>query len=212
MVDMFSRNPLDTVKGIGAAQDALRLKAQDAMKRGDYTEAARHAVNFLIPLVGPGLDVRGDQAQRGDISGALGGTTAIGAQMFGPNALESAVAAAPRAWLQRSALRPDATKAAVKAGVKDVAVGTGKTAAGVTLAKAGPLGEIADVIAGIPLVKSGLKQVGQGVRAGYERRQSSARRTSGTAARGNGHPIAGLLRSAAAWARTHDHALSTCTP
>jgi hypothetical protein len=166
MVDMFSRNPLDTLKGIGASQDAIRLKAQDAMKRGDYTEAARHAINYLIPLVGPGLDVRGDQAQRGDISGALGGTTAIGAQMFGPNALESAITAAPRV-ASAVGTAADATKAAVKAGVKDVAVGGVKTATGVALAKAGPLGEIADVIAGIPLVKSGLKQAGRGVRAGY---------------------------------------------
>jgi hypothetical protein len=166
MVDMFTHNPLDTVKGMGAAQDAIRLKAQDAMKRGDFTEAARHAINYLIPLIGPSLDARGDQAQRGDVSGALGGTTAIGAQMFGPSALESAVTAAPRV---ASAVRTaaDATKAAVKAGAKDVAVGGVKTATGVALAKAGPLGEIADVIAGIPIVKSGLKQMGQGVRAGF---------------------------------------------
>lgn len=177
MVDLFSHNPVDSIKAIGASQDAIRLKAQEAMKRGDYTEAARHAINYLILLVGSSLDKRGDQAQRGDVSGALGGTTAIGAQIFGPSALESAApAVAEAASRAPAAIRTgvDATKAAVQAGGKDLAVGAGKTATGVALAKAGPLGEIADVIAGIPLVKSGMKQMGQGIRAGYSAGKAAA--------------------------------------
>ena len=170
MVDMFTHNPLDTVKAIGASQDAIRLKAQDAMKRGDYTEAARHAINYLIPLVGPSLDARGNQAQSGDVSGALGGTLSTATQIFGPSALEAAapaIAAAPGRAAAAVHTAADVTKAAVKASIPDVAVGGAKTAAGAVLAKAGPLGEIGDVIAGVPLIKSGLKQVGQGVRAGY---------------------------------------------
>lgn len=90
MVNMVA-HPIDTVRNIGAGQDALRLKAEDALKRGDYVEAARHALSYAVPVAGPAIDARGDQAQRGDVSGAMGGATSLGLQLAGPEALARTV-------------------------------------------------------------------------------------------------------------------------
>ena len=107
-------HPLDTIKGIGTAQDAVRLKAQDAMKRGDYVEAARHALSYAVPVAGPAIDARGDQAQSGDVSGALGGATSIGLQLAAPGGME---AHAP-ALVEGVGKAATATRGAAVAGAK----------------------------------------------------------------------------------------------
>lgn len=90
-------HPIDTLAGMGAAQDAVRVKALDAIKRGDYVEAARHALGYAVPLAGPAVDARGDQAQSGDVSGALGGAASIATQLLAPELLKGAsVPLAPR--------------------------------------------------------------------------------------------------------------------
>src|SRR5262245_23181667 len=60
-------------KGIAEPQDATRVTALDALKRRDMAEAARHALSYASPMYGPAIDARGDQAQAGDVSGAVGG-------------------------------------------------------------------------------------------------------------------------------------------
>ena len=107
-----------------------------------------------------------ERLKSGDIKGAF--ADAVGSLL--PFAAEPAISgtrAAIEAAPEAAATTGAVTKAAVKAGGRDVAVGAGKTALGAALAKAGPLGEIGDVLAGVPVVKSGLKQMGRGVRAGY---------------------------------------------
>lgn len=109
-----AKHPIEAVKAIGSAQDALRLKAEDAFKRGDYAEGMRHALSYLIPVMGPSIDARGDQAQRGDVSGALGGATTLGLETAaGGVSPENALAAA-------DAIRTagTATVGAIKGGAK----------------------------------------------------------------------------------------------
>lgn len=88
-------HPIDTAVGIGKAQDALRIKAEDAFKRGDYAEGARHLLDYVIPVVGPAIDQLGDQAQKGQVARALGGATSLGLQLAGPSALQRTVPPAP---------------------------------------------------------------------------------------------------------------------
>lgn len=121
MVNMATSNPLTTLKSIGESQDALRQKAADALSRGDIVEAARHALSYAIPVVGPSIDARGDQAQQGDISGALGGAAAIGAMGAAPGGLEHP-AVAPALEAAGTALR-GAAKGAAKAAVEPINYG-----------------------------------------------------------------------------------------
>jgi hypothetical protein len=72
-------DPIGTVKNMGHAQDAARVKAQDAYNRGDYGSMVRHGIEYAVPILGPQLSARGDQAASGDVPGAVGGTLGIAA-------------------------------------------------------------------------------------------------------------------------------------
>lgn len=84
------KHPVQTIKDIGTSQDAVRLKAEDAFKRGDYAEGVRHVMGYLIPVAGPGIDASGDKAQQGKVAEALGEATSTGLQMAVPGALKGA--------------------------------------------------------------------------------------------------------------------------
>jgi hypothetical protein len=102
MVDIVTHKPLDTIKSIGASQDAVRLKAEEAFKKGDYVSGVRHVIGYLVPGVGPAIDQAGDKAQAGNVGEGIGEALSIGGQMAVPGALAKpgvveAVAAAPTA-------------------------------------------------------------------------------------------------------------------
>jgi hypothetical protein len=102
-------HPIQTVKDIGTAQDSLRLKAEDAFKKGDYATGLRHSLSYLMPVIGPSLDQLGDQAQSGEVAKALGGATSLAGQLAAPQALEGPAAGAMQAGaehLYRTALKP----------------------------------------------------------------------------------------------------------
>lgn len=162
-------------------------RAVDSFKKGDYTEAARHALHYLangIPGLGSGADEAGDKFQAGDIKGGLTDTAALAtnyvlAPKLGGAAIDaatepgSAAAAVDQAAKAAQRVKDAANTtgrvagAAVKAGGKDVAVGGAKAATGVALAKMGPLGEVADAVTGVPIIASGVKQMARGAKAGY---------------------------------------------
>lgn len=84
--------PLNTVKQIGAAQGALFDKAKAAYNQGDYLTAARHFVDYLLPIVGPALDQSADQMQAGKYAAGAGDAVGLGLAMFGPEAVSKAAA------------------------------------------------------------------------------------------------------------------------
>lgn len=68
-------HPLQTLTDIGTANDAPRVAAADAFKRGDYVEGVRHGVNWLlnaVPGVGSTMENASDKAQSGDVAGGVG--------------------------------------------------------------------------------------------------------------------------------------------
>jgi len=85
--------PVATVKGIGAAQGALFDKAKAAYARGDYPTAARHFINYLLPMIGPGLDRSSDRLEAGQIAAGTGDAVGLGLALFGPQKLQGTGAA-----------------------------------------------------------------------------------------------------------------------
>jgi hypothetical protein len=79
-------HPIDTIKGIGQAQGALAQKTAEAYQRGDYPTMVRHAVSYLIPILGPRLDQASDYMQQGQIARGLGATTDVALQTVLPEA------------------------------------------------------------------------------------------------------------------------------
>lgn len=77
----FFRHPVDTLRNMGAAQHDLAVKAKEAFDRGDYKTAAIHAMNYMVPFIGPQTDKAGQQLSEGDIAGGVGRTLGVGATL-----------------------------------------------------------------------------------------------------------------------------------
>lgn len=103
-------HPIDTVKGIGAAQGELYTKAAKAFESGDYVTGARHAVNYLLPILGPALDAQSDKMMQGDIAGGVGGTVGIAANIAAPELAGGAVKTFTNAPRTAAALRSGANE------------------------------------------------------------------------------------------------------
>lgn len=81
----LTHHPIDTVKGIATAQDAERLKAIQHFKNKNYGAAAAHGLDYLLPVIGPGIGKAQDQMARGDWSGGLGTSVGTGLVASAPS-------------------------------------------------------------------------------------------------------------------------------
>jgi hypothetical protein len=71
-----------TVQGIGKKQAEPYERAKKSFAEGDYAGGAIHAVNWLIPLIGPQLDEAGQKGREGDYAGMVGKSLGIGTNLF----------------------------------------------------------------------------------------------------------------------------------
>jgi hypothetical protein len=121
MVNLATTNPATTLKNIGQAQDALRVKAETSFKSGDYVSGARHFMDYMLPLIGPVIDAQGDEAasgQPGALAHSLGGATSLGLQLAGPGALDANAGAVANTVDATATAAKGAVKGAVKGGTK----------------------------------------------------------------------------------------------
>jgi hypothetical protein len=88
-------HPIETVRAVLGAQGDLADKAEDAFKKGNYVEGLQHAINYLIPVLGPQLDVAGNQLRAGNIAGGLGTTAGIATNLALPELVGAAGRLAP---------------------------------------------------------------------------------------------------------------------
>ena len=164
MVDLATTNPATTLKKIGQAQDTLRVKAETSFKSGDYVSGARHLMDYLLPLIGPGIDAMGDEAasgQPGALAHSLGGATSLGLQLAGPGAL-NANAGAVANTVDATVKGAKAVGTGIKVAAPDVAGGLAKVAAGEVLGKIPGMEWPARLGFGI----KGVRQIGKGLDQG----------------------------------------------
>lgn len=108
-------DPAGAAKQMGQQNVDLWNKAKSAYDSGDYLGAIRHGVNYAlngIPGVGSAIDSAGDKFASGDVSGGVGQSLGIGANLAAP------------------AVVPKITKA-VGAGLKSAAVPVAESALGI---------------------------------------------------------------------------------
>jgi hypothetical protein len=129
---------------------------QAVIDRGMSAQMGTPEGNVLSDASAPGVTAA-KQAGQGNLAGAAG--TILGGYVA------PAAAAAAIPYMVSPAAR--VVRAAVKAGGKDLAVGAAKTAAGYGVIHLDPAGEVGSALVGAPVLKSGLKQVGSGLKAGY---------------------------------------------
>jgi len=80
-------HPIQAAKGITAAQGNLALEAKEAFQRGDYATGIRKSFNYLLPILGPELDVAGERMASGEIGKGIGETIGIAGNIFAPKGL-----------------------------------------------------------------------------------------------------------------------------
>lgn len=116
----ITASPLESLKAIGQAQGERLTAAQKAWESGDYMSAARHALEYAIPIFGPVTGSAGDKMAGGDIAGGLGETAGAAVSLFGPKAVGSAATAVKGA--AASAASNPTVRAAAKAVAKHTPV------------------------------------------------------------------------------------------
>lgn len=78
-------HPIDTAKSLGAAQGDQEKLAEESFKAGNYVEGMRHALAYLIPIVGPSLlGDAGDQMKAGNYGKGMGIGAGQGLAMVAP--------------------------------------------------------------------------------------------------------------------------------
>lgn len=80
-------HPVDTAKGIVAAQGVPYERAKESFKSGDYISGVRHTLGWLLPLFGPPLDEYGNDAEEGHLGKGIGGAIGLGLQPRVPGAV-----------------------------------------------------------------------------------------------------------------------------
>src|SRR5262245_14185083 len=77
-------HPIDTAKGMLAAQDVPRQEAMTAFQQGDVLTGTRKMIDWLIPVLGPRLDEAADYMQQGQVARGLGATADVGLTIAAP--------------------------------------------------------------------------------------------------------------------------------
>jgi hypothetical protein len=70
----FFTHPIDVLKGMAQSQGELGIRAKKELENKDYVRGLTHAVEYLMPGLGPNLAQAGDQLESGDIAGGVGRT------------------------------------------------------------------------------------------------------------------------------------------
>jgi hypothetical protein len=70
----FFLHPIDTLKKSFEAQGQLGEQAKQDFENKDYVRGITHAVEYMMPFVGPNLAQAGKQLEQGDIAGGVGRT------------------------------------------------------------------------------------------------------------------------------------------
>ncbi len=125
----MAAHPIEAVKGIGAAQGAVYDKARASFDKGDYGTAARHFVDFLLPIVGPQLDQMADKLSSNQPWRGSGEAVGLGLQLFGPAALAKMAVKVPGVAKNPNQLEAAAVKFGQDHGIPiDAATATGNKA------------------------------------------------------------------------------------
>jgi hypothetical protein len=127
--------PLQAIKSLNAAHEAVRAKAIASYNKGDYGTAARHAFDWLLLGVGPALDTAADEYQSGHSAAGTGDALGLATTLLGPQALHAARESAAATKLATAAENGAASRA-----VETMApqVGPNKVRLGTLAADVGP--------------------------------------------------------------------------
>lgn len=85
--DAETYGPQHLVQGLLGAQGAVGQKMVDAYQQGDYVTSARHAISWLLPVIGPAIDKAADEMQQGKPWRGAGEALGLGLGIAAPEAI-----------------------------------------------------------------------------------------------------------------------------
>lgn len=91
----LAAHPIDTYKADAGSRQELLDKAQDAFKKGDYVTGMAHALNGIIPFLGPQMDAAGQNIQQGNVATGVGQSIGMGLNMAAPEVVKGVAAKLP---------------------------------------------------------------------------------------------------------------------
>jgi hypothetical protein len=115
----LTAHPIESIKSDANARQDVYNQAEEAFKKGNYTEGAAHLLYAALPFVGPQLNAAGNQFLQGQYAKGAGASAGMGVAMAAPEAISElhpvqavknalTPAGAP-AKLYESALKPSTT-------------------------------------------------------------------------------------------------------
>lgn len=134
----MAEHPIDALKGDASARQQVYDQAEDAFKKGNYSEGAAHLLYAALPFIGPQLNEAGNDLLQGKVAKGLGASTGLGISMAAPEALGKLKASIPGAGevaskIYEGTLKPSTTLTTAE---REGAVKTG-LAEGIPVSKAG---------------------------------------------------------------------------
>jgi hypothetical protein len=132
----FFVHPIDTLKKMATTQGGLGIRAKNELANKDYVRGLTHAVEYMMPMLGPNLAQAGDQLEKGDIAGGTGRTlgAAIPIVAGSPEARATAAETGSAISDTAQAAADRAITAAQKVTPKQAAIAAG-TAGGAVIGK-----------------------------------------------------------------------------
>lgn len=92
-------------------------KAAASFKQGDYVSAARHFIDYVLPVIGPALEHPADEMQQGKYAAGMGDAIGLGTALFGAEGLSNLVKGAKIGPVAKNANAAD--RAAVEFGQRE---------------------------------------------------------------------------------------------
>ena len=116
----LAAHPIDTYTADAASRTDIINKAEAAFKKGDYASGVAHALNGIIPFLGPQMEEAGENIQQGQVAKGVGQSVGMGLNLSTPALLKGAGAVASKvvptgaadalsSRLYQSALKPSTT-------------------------------------------------------------------------------------------------------
>lgn len=99
----LTAHPIDTFKADAGARQQVYQQAENAFKKGNYTEGAAHLLYSVLPLVGPQLNEAANNFLQGNYAKGAGASVGMGAGLVAPEYAGKALSAA-KTGAQKAAL------------------------------------------------------------------------------------------------------------
>lgn len=85
----LAAHPIDSLKSDAGARSEVYKNAEEAFKKGNYSEGAAHLLYAALPFIGPQLDEAGNNFKAGNYAKGAGASVGMGLSIAAPEALKT---------------------------------------------------------------------------------------------------------------------------